>query len=79
MPLYIKNDEVASLVAKLASLKGVSKQQAVRLAVQSELERIAAAIPLHERFAVLRAKNPMPAATGAVADKAFFDDLSGDL
>ncbi len=33
--------------------------------------------PLRDRFAALRAAAPLPAPTGDVADKAFFDALSG--
>ena len=44
MPLYIKDDATAALVAELASKRGISKQDAVRLAVQAELKRIAEAI-----------------------------------
>ena len=40
MPLYIKDDATADLVAQLARKRGVSKQDAVRLAVQAELRRI---------------------------------------
>ncbi|MDE1149939.1 MAG: hypothetical protein PW843_25590 [Azospirillaceae bacterium] len=36
-------------------------------------------LPLRERFAAFRARNPLPAATGLAADKAFFDDLCDDL
>jgi antitoxin VapB len=79
MPLYIKDDGVAQLVAKLAKLHGVSKQEAVRLAVEAELNRAAEAIPLRERFAALRRAHPLPPPTGHVADKAFFDELSGEL
>jgi antitoxin VapB len=79
MPLYIKDDAIAALVAQLAKLRGVSKQDAVKLAVVAELERAAEATPLRERFARLRAEHPLPPATGRAADKAFFDDLSGDL
>jgi antitoxin VapB len=78
MPLYIKDDGVAQLVAKLAKLHGVSKQEAVRLAVEAELNRAAEAIPLRERFAALRRAHPLPPPTGHVADKAFFDELSGE-
>jgi antitoxin VapB len=78
MPLYIKSDETAQLVDKLAKLRGVSKQDAVRLAVTAELERAAAAVPLRDRFARLRATHPLPPPTGATADKAFFDELSGE-
>ena len=79
MPLYIKDDATAELVAQLAKLRGVSKQEAVRQAVAAELARTAEAVPLRERFARLREENPLPPATGETADKAFFDDLSGDL
>lgn len=79
MPLYIKDNTTAELVAQLAKKRGVSKQDAVRLAVQAELERIAEAIPLRERIAAWRKEHPMPPLTGQKADKAFFDDLSGEL
>jgi hypothetical protein len=36
------------------------------------------AIPLRNRFAALREMHPLPPATGKVADKAFFDQLSGE-
>lgn len=77
MPLYIKDDTTAELVAQLAKLRGVSKQDAVKLAVQAELDRAEEAVPLRDRFAALRAAHPLPPSTGEVADKAFFDDLSG--
>lgn len=79
MPLYIKDDATAALVAQLATLRGVSKQDAVKLAVMAELERAAEATPLRERFARLRAEHPLPPATGEAVDKAFFDDLSGGV
>ena len=78
MPLYIKDDATAELVAQLAKKCGISKQDAVRLAVQAELRRIAEAIPLRERIAAWRREHPMPPPTGQKADKAFFDDLSGE-
>lgn len=79
MPLYIKDDTTAALVAELARKRGISKQDAVRLAVQTELDRMAEAIPLRERIAAWRKEHLMPPRTGKKADKAFFDDLSGDL
>jgi antitoxin VapB len=51
----------------------------VKLAVQAELDRIEQAIPLRVRFAELRASYLLPPATGRLADKAFFDELSGNL
>jgi antitoxin VapB len=79
MPLYIKDDATAELVGQLAKLRGLTKQDAVKEAVQAELNRISAAVPLRERFAALRAAHKLPPPTGNTADKAFFDDLSGDL
>jgi antitoxin VapB len=78
MPLYIKDDAIAELVTQLAKKCGVSKQAAVRLAVQAELQRMAEAIPLRDRIAVWRKEHPMPPPTGQKADKAFFDELSGE-
>lgn len=74
MPLYIKDDETARLVATLAKRRGVSKQAAVRHAVAAELDKI---VPLRTRFADLRRRHPLPRATGKKAHKAFFDTLSG--
>jgi antitoxin VapB len=79
MPLYIKDDETARLVTKLAKLRGITKQDAVRIAVQSELDRASESIPLRERFAALRREHPLPPPTGRVANKAFFDELSDNL
>ncbi len=78
MPLYIKDDETAELVGKLAKLRGLTKQAAVKMAVNAELDRTVKVTPLRERFAALRAAHPLPPPTGDVADKAFFDDLSGE-
>lgn len=77
MPLYIKDDATAELVARLAKLQGVSKQDAMELAVRAELGRAEEAVPLRDRFAALRAKYPLPPSTGEKTDKAFFDDLAG--
>ena len=79
MPLYIKDDVTALLVDRLATLRGVTKQDAVKAALQAELDRAARAVPLRERFAALRAEHKLPPRTGKRADKALFDDLSGDL
>jgi len=39
MPVYIKDDSTAALVATLAAERGINKQDAVRLAVSDELAR----------------------------------------
>lgn len=78
VPLYIKDDETAGLVATLAKASGVTKSEAVRRAVTAELSRLTPPVPLRERLAALRARHPLPKPTGQAADKAFFDDLSGE-
>lgn len=78
MALYIKDDETGQLVTRLAKLRGLTKQDAVKLAVKAELARDGSDVPLREKFAALRAKYPLPEPTGLAADKAFFDDLSGE-
>jgi antitoxin VapB len=79
MPRSIKDDITARLVAQLAKLRGVSKQEAVKMTVTAEVARMAEAIPLRERLARFYATHPLPPPAGQTADKAFFDDLSGGL
>jgi hypothetical protein len=79
MPLYIKDDEAAELVARLAKLRSLTKQDAVWLAIQVELDRPKKAIPLRARVQALQAAHSLPSLTGRSADKGFFDDLSGDF
>jgi antitoxin VapB len=79
VPLYIKDETTSELVAELAKRRGLTKQAVVRAAVEAELRRDSEAVPLRERFAALRAARKLPPETGKKADKAFFDDLSGDL
>ncbi len=54
MPLCIKDDTMA----QFAKLRGISKQDAVKLAVQAKLDRAEEEIPLRKRFAALRAAHP---------------------
>lgn len=50
MPLYIRNEEVIQLAAQLAARKHISKTQAVKLALERELQRTDAEVPLLERI-----------------------------
>jgi antitoxin VapB len=59
----------------LAKRRGTTKQDAVKLAVQAALE---CDVPLRERLAQWHKLHPLPPPTGEIADKAFFDDLSGE-
>jgi hypothetical protein len=41
--------------------------------------QVSAGLSFRVRLADWRQRHPMPAPTGTIADKAFFDELSGDL
>lgn len=78
MPLNIRNEDVNQLAEKLAKVKRTTKTEAVRLALENELHRAAAAVPLRERLRPLQKRIMSRPATGLNADKAFYDELSGD-
>jgi antitoxin VapB len=79
MALYIKDNETAALVARLARSRGLSKQSPVKLAVEAALEKATSQVTVEDRLRKLWAENPLPPRTGKRANKAFFDDLSGGL
>ena len=80
MALYVKDIEVDRMAERLATLRHISKTEAVRRALIHELEREEAVPSLVERGVAftraLRAR-ANPAAAGA-ADKAFIDSLYGE-
>jgi antitoxin VapB len=78
MKFYIQDEATVQLVAQLARRLGVNDQEAVRLAVLAELERTNQALTVRERLERFWRENPMPPKTGLPADKAFFDNLSGE-
>ena len=52
MPLYIREDDVAALAVEVQAMTGAStKTEAVRLALQHEIERHRKSTPLRERLA----------------------------
>ncbi len=78
MPLNIRNEIVNMLAEKLAAQKRVNKTEAVRIALENELHRMSEATPLWERLKPLRHRISAYPDSGLDADKAFFDELSGD-
>ena len=76
--LQIRNERVNRLAEKLAAIKRSSKTEAVRLALENELARIEGAKTLAERLQPIRARIAKRPPTGLDADKAFYDELSGD-
>jgi antitoxin VapB len=79
MTLSTRDAAKDKLVRALAKKKGVGLNEAVRLAVGNELRRLEAEQPLRERIAAIRRGVVARGRTEEKADKAFFDNLSGDL
>jgi len=78
MAFHVRDRETDELVRELAGKRGIGLTEAVKLAVRHELQRDREAVPLPARLAALRAEILKRRATGLEADKAFFDDLSGE-
>jgi antitoxin VapB len=79
MTLSIRDKTTDALVRRLATKKRLNLTEAVRLAVANELGRMEREAPLRDRIAAIRRSIVARGRTGEIADKAFFDDLSGDL
>ncbi len=78
MAFYVRDDATDAAVRKLAKLKGKSLTETIRDAVEVEYERQRGAVPLAERLKPLVERYRVYPVSGAAADKAFFDALSGD-
>ncbi len=78
MPLNIRNEAVNQLAKKLAARKHLNKTEAVKVALENELRRIEEALPLRERLRPLQQRVLARPATELEADKAFYDELSGN-
>ena len=78
MPLNIRSEEVNQLAQKLATRKRMNKTEVVKQALENELRRLDEALPLRERLRPLQDRVSARPATGLEADKAFYDDLSGE-
>ena len=78
MPLNIRNEAVNQLAERLAVRKRISKTDAVRIALENELRRLDGAVPLRDRLRPLQERILSRPATGEDADKAFYDELSGN-
>lgn len=78
MPLNIRSEVVNQLAETLAARKHINKTDAVKQALENELRRLDQALPLRERLRPLQDRIMARPATGLEADKAFYDDLSGE-
>ena len=78
MPLNIRNEGVNQLAEKLAARRHMNKTDAVRMALENELRRLDEAVPLRERVRPLQDGVLSRPSTGLDADKAFYNELSGN-
>ena len=78
MAFHVRDSETDALVRELARREGIGLTEAVRRAVKHELEREEKVLPLWERIGPIQDRIAKYPKTGLKADKAFFDDLSGD-
>jgi antitoxin VapB len=78
MPLNIRSETVNQLAEKLAARVRTNKTEAVRMALENELRRLDEAVPLRERLRPLQERVLSRPSTGLEADKAFYDELSGN-
>ena len=78
MPLSIRSEAVNQLAEKLAARKRMNKTDAVRTALEHELQRLDEAVPLRERLRPLQDRVMSRPPTGLEADKSFYDELSGN-
>jgi antitoxin VapB len=76
--LQIRNPKVVELARKLAALRHSTKTEAVLRALENEVARIEGEKTLAERIKPIQDRIMSRPATGLEADKAFFDELSGD-
>jgi antitoxin VapB len=80
MAFHIRDETTDRAVRRLAKLKGKSLTETVREAVEAEYQRTCAAIPLIERLKPIQEEFARLSKPGGLpADKAFFDELSGDF
>ncbi|MDH7972006.1 type II toxin-antitoxin system VapB family antitoxin [Sphingomonas sp. AR_OL41] len=80
--LFIKDSETAALATELAAKLGKTKTEVVRDLLRERKAELAKLEPQDDIIAKLnawRAANPLPPPTGLKADKAFFDELWGEV
>jgi antitoxin VapB len=79
MAFHVRDTATDTAVRRLAHLKGMSLTETIRTAVEYEYAAISQTPPLVERLRTIQARfAALRQAGGQPADKAFFDDLSGD-
>jgi len=77
MPFHVRDPETDTLVRELARKRGVGLTEAIKQAVGAELARSEAEPDFVSQVRRIQARLAERGRTGLRADKAFFDDLSG--
>lgn len=78
MTFYVKDPATDKAVRKLAKLKGKTLTETIREAVVKEYESSRATKSVAEKLDELAERFSAFPRSGLEADKAFFDELSGD-
>jgi antitoxin VapB len=78
VPLNIRSEEVNILAQQLASLKKVSKTEAVRQALQEAVTRENDNVPFMDRIKEIQDRVAARGRSGLEADKAFYDSLNDE-
>lgn len=78
MAYNIKDPKTDELIRELARMKGKPILDSIREACENELQRERRKTPLWDRLQPLVSRVAAAPKTGKKADKAFFDELSGD-
>jgi antitoxin VapB len=80
MAFHIRDEATDKAVRRLAKLKHKTLTETVREAVEHEYERVRSEIPLLERLRPIQDQlKSLSKPGGLPADKAFFDELSGEF
>jgi antitoxin VapB len=78
MAFHVRDSEKDLLVRTLARKRGIGLTDAIKLAVGNELKRTDAETPFMETVRQFQEEVASWGETGLKADKAFFDDMSGE-
>ena len=80
MAFHVRDSETDAAVRELAKLSGLSLTDAIKQAVEHELLRLEQVKrPLSDRLGIIQHRIAGFGKTGLDADKAFYDELSGDF
>ena len=80
MAFHVRDEATDKAVRRLAQLKGKTLTETIREAVEHEYERVRSETPLLERLRPIQdLLKSLSKPGGQPADKAFFDELSGDV